>query len=202
MNMPSWIFELQAIAQNGLTYCRDEFDKERYSRLMAIASEMAAKNSSVDQHKISQLFFLENGYATPKIDVRAFICKENQLLLVRERSDNLWTLPGGWAEVNHSPSESVIKEVKEEAGYDVTVIRLLALCDKLKHDHPPQWPHAYKCFFHCKIESGSPQINNEICEIKFFSFDEIPELSTHRVTKNQLLLLKNIVDNHLETAFD
>lgn len=197
-----WISRIQAIAQTGLTYCQDPFDKQRYLELLAIASEMAAVHSTSNAKEIYDFFLKEQGYATPKIDVRAFIIENDKLLLVRERCDNLWSLPGGWADVNESPSEVVIKEVKEEAGYNVSVVRLLALWDKLKHDHPPQWPHAYKCFFQCKIEGGTPQENLEISDIAFFSFDNLPELSIDRVTKNQLIKLREIVINQLPTAYD
>ncbi|MFO2972733.1 NUDIX hydrolase N-terminal domain-containing protein [Legionella pneumophila serogroup 10] len=139
-----WVSEIQAIAQNGLTYCGNEFDRERYIRLREIAAEIAALNSQGSFQQINETFSIERGYATPKLDVRAFILKENKLLLVQERADSLWTLPGGWVDINESPSESVIRETKEETGFDVSVIRLLALWDKQKHDHPPQWPHAYK----------------------------------------------------------
>lgn len=198
-----WISKIQAIAQNGFTYCSNEFDKERYLQLMNLASEMAAVCSEdTEAAHIYHKFSIESGYATPKIDVRALILENDKLLLVKERCDNLWTLPGGWADVNESPAENVIKEVKEETGFDVSTVRLLALWDKLKHDHPPQWPHAYKCFFQCKIEGGAPQENIEIAEIAFFSFENLPELSTNRVTKSQLIKLREILNNQSPTAYD
>jgi len=150
-----YLAEIQAIAQNGLTYSNNEFDKERYLRLREIASEFMANYSDTPLAEIKQIFSLEAGYATPKVDVRAFILKDNKLLLVKERADELWTLPGGWAETNESAAESVIRETKEESGFDISVIRLLALWDKQKHDHPLQWPHTYKCFFHCEIITTS-----------------------------------------------
>lgn len=152
-----YITEIQAIAQNGLTYSTNEFDKERYLRLREIAAECMAYYSDSSLAEIKEIFSIEKGYATPKIDVRAFILQNNKLLLVKERADGLWTLPGGWAETNESAAESVIREAKEETGFDVSVIRLLALWDKQKHEHPLQWPHTYKCFFHCEIMSGKPK---------------------------------------------
>ncbi len=203
MQLLKWVTKIQAMAQNGLAYCRDDFDRERYLQLMQIASEMAAAYSSnVDESDIYKTFSMEAGYATPKIDVRALILENDKLLLVKERSDNLWTLPGGWADVNESATEATVKEVKEETGYDVSIVRFLAFWDKLKHDHPPQWPHAYKCFFQCKIEGGSPQENMEISDIAFFTFDNLPELSTNRVTKNQIMRLKEIITRQSPTAFD
>ena len=202
MKWLQWVSEIQAIAQSGLAYCANEFDKERYIRLEEIITELAAYCSEHQLEDITNMFSLEKGYATPKIDVRSFILKDNQLLLVKERSDGLWTLPGGWADINESPSEAVVRETKEETGYDVSPIKLLALWDKLKHDHPPQWPHAYKCFFYCQIISGKPNKNLEIAEQAFFDLNNLPLLSTHRVTKKQLNRLHELVITPQETQFD
>lgn len=201
-NWLKWISEIQAIAQNGLAYSDNEFDKERYLRLREIASELASNCADESRDEVEVLFSLEKGYATPKIDVRAFVLKDNRLLLVKEKSDGLWTLPGGWAEVNESPSETVIRETREETGFNVSVIRLLALWDKLKHEHPPQWPHAYKCFFHCEITSGEEKENLEISEIRFFDINQLPPLSLHRVTPKQLTRLYEITFGSNQTMFD
>ncbi|HHF7373620.1 NUDIX hydrolase [Legionella bozemanae] len=197
-----YITEIQAIAQNGLSYSNNEFDKERYLRLREIASEFMANYSDTPLTEIKQIFSLEKGYATPKVDVRAFILKDNKILLVKERSDELWTLPGGWAETNESASESVIREAKEETGFDVSVIRLLALWDKQKHEHPQQWPHTYKCFFHCDIMSGTAKENLEISEIDFFDLTRLPALSTPRVTQKQIMRLYELVSSSDKTLFD
>ncbi|MFT4059169.1 MAG: NUDIX hydrolase [Legionella sp.] len=202
LNWLSWITEIQTIAQNGLTFSQNDFDKERYSRLRELAAEVAAYYSENNLTKAKNLFLLEEGYATPKLDVRSFILHENKLLLVRERVDNLWTLPGGWADVNESPSEAVIRETREETGFDVAAIHLLALWDKLKHDHPPQWPHAYKCFFHCELLSGEATPNLEISEVDFFAVDKLPPLSTHRVTQKQILRLYEHMFHSTLTLFD
>lgn len=204
-NSTQWlksISEIQSIAQAGLTYSTGDFDKERYARLRDIAAELAAMCSETSLDDIKNIFLLEKGYATPKIDVRAYILKDNKLLLVKERSDGLWTLPGGWADVNESPSEAVIRETKEETGYDVSAIKLLAFWDKLKHDHPPQWPHAYKCFFLCHILSGEPKENLEVAEIGFFDINNIPPLSTHRTTTKQLARLHELAHQDKPTQFD
>ena len=184
-----WLSELQAIAQSGLAYATNEFDKERYITLTERIAELAAHCSDNNVDDIKHLFSLEKGYATPKLDVRAYILQKDKVLLVKERSDNLWSLPGGWVDVNESPSEAIIRETKEETGYDISAVRLLALWDKLKHDHPPQWPHTYKCFFYCKIIAGKAQENLEISALDFFELSRLPPLSTDRVTKTQLLRL-------------
>ena len=197
-----WISELQALAQAGLTYSTNEFDKERYVRLRELAAELAAQCSDHSLNEVKNIFLLEKGYATPKVDVRSFALKDNKLLLVKERSDGFWSLPGGWADVNESPSEAVIRETKEETGYDVSAIKLLALWDKLKHDHPLQWPHAYKCIFYCKIVAGEATANLEISDVEFFDFDNLPPLSTHRVTARQIALLHELVLQDRPTQFD
>lgn len=193
---------IAAIAQNGLTYTENAFDKERYRQLSKIAQEMISRHSTLDANILQLALANEVGYFTPKIDVRGLVIKDNKILLVQERSDALWTLPGGWADVNESPSENVIKEIYEEAGFHTKVIRLLALWDKHKHDHPPHFPHAYKFFFHCDIQDGTATPSLETTAVDFFAPDNLPPLSTHRVTVSQIRKLMNILNNNTPTAFD
>ncbi len=181
-----WIKELQAIAQVGRSYCEDHFCRERYERLNNIAAAIASEYSKQDFELIRALFAKEVGYATPKIDVRAVVFKDEKILMVKEVNDGLWSLPGGWADVNTSPSESVAREVDEESGYQVTVRKLLAFYDKHKHDHPPQWPHAYKCFFLCEIVGGASKRSLETSAVEFFEEKKLPELSVNRVTEKQI----------------
>lgn len=196
------ISEIQAISQTGLTFTQNEFDIERYHRLTEISAELAALCTDKTPMHIKEIFSLEKGYATPKVDVRSFVLKDDKILLVKERSDGLWTLPGGFADVSETPSQAVVRETKEESGYDVKVVRLLALWDKLKHDHPLHWPHIYKCFFHCEHLSGEAHENIEISAIDFFAMDKIPPLSTPRVTKKQILTLYKLVNENSQTVFD
>lgn len=197
-----WISEVQALVQSGLAYTDNEFDKQRYDRLNEMIAALGAHCSNQPLPEVKNIFSLEKGYATPKIDVRAVILKNDKLLLVKERADGLWTLPGGWADVNGSPSEAVIREALEETGYHVSVLKLLAFWDKQKHDHPPQWPHAYKCFFHCDILRGAFKENLETTELNFFDWDALPPLSTHRVTASQLHKLRLLLNNSEATSFD
>lgn len=194
--------EIQAIAQSGLAYSINEFDKQRYDSLMIIASKIMSEVSSDSFDIVKSRFCSEEGYATPKIDVRAFILKDQKLLMVKETSDDLWSLPGGWADVNESPSEAVIREVKEETGFEVYANRLLAFWDKQKHDHPPQWPHTYKCFFYCEILSGRKELNLEVSDIEFFELNDLPPVSTDRVTKKQIFNLIKLLEQDTHTAFD
>lgn len=181
-----WITSIQALAQIGLTFTQGPFDRERYQALLDIAAQMASYGSTHGFSDIKDRFQAEKGYATPKIDVRGAVFEDDKILLVKEKADQLWTLPGGWADVNLTPRESMEKEIEEEAGYKTRVVKLLALFDKSKHDHPPQWPYVYKCFFHCEIIGGKGQSGLETSDVKFFKRDALPPLSTHRVTVAQI----------------
>lgn len=183
-----WISELQALAQAGLAFTKDPYDKDRFERIMKISAEIAATTFDKDPEVISNLFAAEIGYPTPRFDVRAVVFNQGKILLVQEQEDELWSLPGGWADVNHSASEVAVKEVLEESGYKVKPVKLLALYDKQKkyHGHPPQWPHSYKCFFLCELLGGTPNPSIETLDVNFFSLDELPALSPQRVTRSQI----------------
>jgi ADP-ribose pyrophosphatase YjhB (NUDIX family) len=183
-----WITQLQAIAQNGLNYTTDAFDKGRYVELMKLCAEMAASNPPANAETLHQFFMNDIGHATPKLAVRGLIFNQaKEILLVKERSDSCWTPPGGWADVNESPSEAVIREIFEESGLHVKAVKLLALYDKHKHDHPPEWPHVYKAFFLCEWLDGHFTINDEISDMRFFKREALPELSAPRITAAQIL---------------
>ncbi len=181
-----WVSEIQAVAQAGLTYCKDQYCHERYEALLRLAAIIGDRFSDSEMEVILDVFKQEKGYMTPKLDVRGAIFKNDQILLVRERDDGRWTLPGGWVDVNESPSEAVVREVFEESGYHTKALKLLALSDKHKHDYPPQWPHAYKSFFLCELLGGQPRTNLEISAIGFFAEDQIPALSYDRISPLQI----------------
>ena len=182
-----WAKRLQAIAQTGLTYADSPYDVERYEEVRRIAAEMTANRSEAELPRVLDLFSSDAGYVTPKVDVRAVIFHNDSILLVRERSDGHWTLPGGWADVGEAPSECVAREAKEETGYDVQVQKLLAVYDRSRHPHEPPFPfHVYKLFFLCRIVGGKATRNNEIDEIGFFRRDVIPPLSLTRITLQQI----------------
>src|SRR6516162_6976744 len=153
-----WARELQAIAQTGLAFTKDAYDRQRYERLRQLAAQIVAEHAGVEASCVEGLFSQQMGYATPKIDVRGALFKEGKILLVRERADpGRWTLPGGWADVNRSPRECVVAEVREEAGLEVKPIKLAAVYDRSRHPHvPPYSFHIYKMFFICEIASGVP----------------------------------------------
>jgi len=187
-NSAEWIETLSKItglAQSGLYYSKDVYDKERYEQLLDHVRTL------IDLNEINTKDFIPNvlqdvGYATPKLDVRAVVFKDNKILLAKEAQDGLWSIPGGWADVGFSAAENAEKEVLEETGIVVKAIKLLALTDRRKHPHPPMFLHVYKVFFWCEITGGELSPSIETPEVGFFSRDELPPISTARVTEDQI----------------
>ena len=181
----NWVRRLQSIAQNGRNYCKNEFDLQRYQQVEDVAAEIAAKYSGSDLQTIQAMFRQETGPATPKIDVRAAVISENKILLVKERGDG-WTLPGGWVDPGESPSEAAVRETKEESGYDVDAVRLIAIYDRDRQGHPPCPFHVYKLIFLCNLVGGSAKTSLETEAACFFREDELPALSESRVLLRQI----------------
>lgn len=177
---------LFAIAQNGLLFTKDAFDKDRYQQIQHIAASILVEKSNMNFDTIMNLFHQETGYATPKLDVRGAVFKDNKILLVKERSDQCWSLPGGWIDVNESPSEAVCKEILEESGFTTKAIKLMALYDRNKHPHPTSLPHIFKAFFICELTGGEKKTSIETSEVDFFEQDQLPELSLNRVVQSQI----------------
>lgn len=194
---------LLAIAQNGLLFTNDVFDRERYLQIQQIAVSILAEKSTLNSDIIMELYSCEKGYATPKLDVRGAVFKDNKILLVKERSDQLWALPGGWVDINESPSEAVCKEILEESGFETKAIKLMALFDKNKHAHPPQLPHTYKIFFICQLIGGEKRVSIETSEVAFFERDQLPDLSLNRIVSAQIeRAFEHMNDMDLPTDFD
>jgi len=200
----SWTKRLQAIAQTGLTFTRDHYDHERYEELREIAAEMmAAGGGMTSSQMVLELFKGEQGYATPKIEVRGAVLRQDQILLVREREDGGWTLPGGWCDVGESPSAMVVREVKEESGFDVVPRKLAALFDRNKHPHPPEPTHAYKIFFLCDLIGGEATPSFETPEVAFFPSHALPHLSAPRITEYQIQhMFEHAAHPEWPTTFD
>lgn len=201
-----WGLRLQAVAQNGLSYAHGPYDIERYELIRSIATEMMSEQAHADPEIVRDIYTLETGYATPKIDVRGAIFADSSILLVKEKADGCWTLPGGWAEIGESPSEAVEREVFEESGYRVLASRLLALYDRGKHPHPPAPYHIYKLFFECEIigEPSTPSPDGiETDAVEFFPSGRIPNLSIPRVTPDEIRRLFQLhADPQAPTDFD
>jgi ADP-ribose pyrophosphatase YjhB (NUDIX family) len=182
-----WARRLQALAQSGLAYDPDDYERERYEQVQRIAAEMLG---GADAAELLLDFSRQIGYATPKLDVRGavFRAEGDEILLVREAADEgRWTLPGGWADVGESPREAVEREVLEEAGWVVEARKLLALFDRDKHAHPPHQWHIWKVVFHCEVVGQRrPVLGSETTEADFFARDALPELSLGRVLPEQV----------------
>jgi ADP-ribose pyrophosphatase YjhB (NUDIX family) len=182
----AWAQKVQAIAQNGLTYTENPYDVERYQQLLQVAAEMMAAQSGVEPDYVLDLFRQEDGYATPKVDVRGAVFQDSKILLVKEREDGGWTLPGGWVDVGESPKQAIEREILEESGYQTRAVKLLAVYDRDRHGHPPNRHSVYKLFFQCELLGGSPTINLEAEAVDFFPEDQIPPLSLSRVVPSQI----------------
>ena len=180
-----WAIEIQSIAQIGLTYTKDEYDKERYEQLRNIASEMLSYKTDIPVDKVKNLFCNEQGYQTPKLDTRAAIFKDDKILLVHEKN-GFWSLPGGWVDILESIESNTIKEVKEEAGLDVVAKKVIAIQDRNKHNTPIYPYGVCKVFVECEVMGGEFVENIEIVEIGYFSLDNLPKLAEEKCTQKQV----------------
>jgi ADP-ribose pyrophosphatase YjhB (NUDIX family) len=181
-----WAKRLQAIAQDGLTYAQDDYDVGRYEQLREIAAEILAAHSTGELEGARRLLDLETGPATPKVDVRAAVFSRDKILLVNERDDGGWSLPGGWADVGETPAEAAVREVREESGYRVRAVRLISAYDRDRQGHPPIPYYVYKLVFLCEILDGSRLRVVDADGVRFFGEHELPELSLSRVTPAQI----------------
>ena len=185
---------LKAIADTGLLYSKNEYDTERYSELYDISLKLLNEFSgnSIEELKLS--FPPATDYPTAKVDVRGFMLSpDNKILLVREAIDGKWSLPGGWADIGQSPTETIIKEFLEETGLDIVPASLLAVFDKRLHAHPPEPFYVYKMVFQCLPSSFELRKGFDILDVGYFSVDELPQLSEVRILASQLKLLYNKV---------
>ncbi len=180
-----WAIEIQSIAQIGLTYTKDEYDKERYEQLRNIASEMLSYKTDIPVDKVKNLFCNEQGYQTPKLDTRAAIFKDDKILLVHEKN-GFWSLPGGWVDILESIESNTIKEVKEEAGLDVVAKKVIAIQDRNKHNTPIYPYGVCKVFVECEVMGGEFVENIETVEIGYFSIDNLPRLAEEKCTPKQV----------------
>lgn len=193
--------ELLAMAQTGLYYCKDKFCHERYTRIREIAAEMIAERADLPLEKIKDLFFGDVGYMTPKIDTRAAIFKDGKILLVREKTG--WTMPGGWCEVHLSPVANTIKEVREEAGLDCVVEKIIAVQDRAKHNRPLYIFDVVKIFYLCRATGGEFVPNIETTAREYFSEDALPVMDEARCTAEQVnLCFEAARAESWETYFD
>jgi ADP-ribose pyrophosphatase YjhB (NUDIX family) len=198
-----WASQLQSIAQAGLTFGADRYDLDRYEMIRSIAVDILHEYTEIDHARIRDLFASETGYQTPKVDIRASVFKDNRILMVREKVDGNWSLPGGWADVNSSVSEGAVKECFEEAGAVVKPKRIVAIHLANKHNNPTLPYTIYKIFVECELIETNFAENTETLEADFFELDHLPVLSTDRITVAQIRMCYEARNSeHFETVFD
>ena len=197
-----WAKELQFIAQAGLTYTKDPFDKERFGRIREIAAEIISARIRLPLAQVKDLFCNEIGFQTPKLDTRAAIFKNDKILLVEE-NDGTWSMPGGWVDVMETVRSNTVKEVKEEAGLDVEAVRVIALHDRNLHNQPPYAYNVCKVFVLCEVKGGSFHPNIETVGSGYFGLDELPPLSVEKNSYQQIeMCFKACSDKSWQVEFD
>lgn len=203
-SIPDEIKRLRAIAETGLLYNNNEFDKERYEEIREISFRMLGEISKNPVDSLKAAFPPASDYPTAKVDIRGMLLSpDKKILLVRESADGKWSLPGGWADIGYSPKEVIVKEFKEETGIDITVTSLLAVFDKRLHVHPPQPFYVYKMVFYCNADLLEINKGFDVLDVGFFDINDLPALSEDRILQSQVeLLYKKIILNDLMTLFD
>ena len=184
---------IRAMSQTALTYSDNDYEIERSHEMIALSDRIVSIVSDIKEAVIHADYHPVKEYVTPKIDIRAVIFNEkDEILLVKEKVDGKWSLPGGWADVGFSPKEVIIKETKEETGFDVQVVRLLAVFDKRCHNHPASPFYIYKLCFQCEITGGDDLLTFDILDKGFFALNQLPPLSTDRILPEQITLLDRL----------
>ena len=198
-----WVTKLQSIAQSGLTFAENQYDLDRYEQIRTLTIEILHEYTDLSHKKIRDLFASEKGYQTPKVDIRAVVFKGDRILLVKEKIDGRWSLPGGWADVNTSASESAVRECLEEAGAVVKPKRIIAV-QMANRQNAFVYPFTiYKIFFECILIENDFMDNTETTEAGFFSIDSLPPLSTERNTQKQIeMCFESKKSKVFETVFD
>jgi ADP-ribose pyrophosphatase YjhB (NUDIX family) len=205
-NVPCWLEwarEIQALGQTGLTYSTSEYDTQRYQRLMEIAADIVQSHTELQKDPVFKNFQVQPGYATPKVDVRGAVVRNSEILLVQERSDERWCMPGGWADVGDLPSEVVVREVWEESGFNVVAKKVIGVYDANRSGLPLEFYHAYKIVFLCELTGGQARPSHETLAVDFFKFDELPPLSRNRTNQRHLdEVVAHLRDHNRPAAFD
>ena len=184
---------IRAMSQTALTYSSNEYEIDRCKELIEISERITSIVSGISEEEISVCFSPIKEYVTPKVDIRAVIFNDkDEILLVKEKADGRWALPGGWSDVGFTPTEIVVKEAKEETGFDVRVIRMLAILDKRCYNHPTSTFYVYKLCFLCEITGGDDALTFDILDRGFFALDNLPPLSLDRIMPEQIFLLDKL----------
>jgi ADP-ribose pyrophosphatase YjhB (NUDIX family) len=195
--------EVQQLAQTGNAFAVTNYEKDRYKRLSEIVTEIIEHHTQLDKEAVQKVLMEQPGYATPKVDVRSVVIKDNKILLVQESTDNCWAMPGGWADVGDYPSEVAIRETKEESGYDVKPIKIIGVFDANRTGRRLEFFHAFKIIFLCELIGGEAKTSDETLDVKFFSFNELPPLSMNRTNQKHIDEIKlHLEDPERKTYFD
>ncbi len=198
-----WATKLQSIAQAGLTFGENQYDIDRYQQIRDLSVEILHEYTDINNDKIRDLFGSESGYQTPKVDVRAAVIRDNKILMVKEKVDGRWSLPGGWADVNTSVSESAVKECFEEAGAIVEPKRVIAVHMANRQNNFIYPFTIYKIIIECELIEYKFKENTETLGSAFFDFDNLPELSIERNTTDQIRICFEANKSEVfETIFD
>jgi ADP-ribose pyrophosphatase YjhB (NUDIX family) len=198
-----WAREIQSLSQTGLAFAETDYEKNRYNRLAELAAEITESQTNLSSEKTAQIFMNQPGYATPKIDVRGAIIKDGEILLVQEKTDERWAMPGGWADVGDFPASVAERETEEESGYLVKAKKVVGVFDANRSGRPMEFFHAFKIIFLCDLIGGDPKTSDETIDVGFFSFDNLPPLSQNRTNDRYLNEVKlHLEDPNRATCFD
>ena len=205
LNTPKWIDwarEIFSLSQSGITYSGNQYDIERYKRLQEITAEMIASQSEISKESALDNFSMQAGYITPKVDVRGAVIRDGKILLIQERADGNWAMPGGWADLGDSPRSVAEREVWEESGFHVKAEKVVAVIDANRIE-PMEFYHAYKIIFLCSLLGGEPRTSYETLAVDFFDPDHLPPLSSYRTNGEMLReVFAHVADPSRPTAFD
>lgn len=197
-----WAQEIFSLSQSGLTYSGNEYDIERYKRLQEITAEMISSQSELEKESVLESFSMQAGYITPKVDVRGAVIRDGKILLIQERADDRWAMPGGWADLGNSPASVAEREVWEESGYRVKAEKVVAVIDANRIE-PFEFYHAYKIIFLCTLLDGEPRTSYETLAVDFFEPNQLPPLSIYRTNEDMIREVFAHVQNPARpTAFD
>ena len=197
-----WAQEIFSLSQSGLTYSGNQYDIERYKRLQEITAEIIASQSEISKETVLESFSMQAGYITPKIDVRGAVIRDDKILLIQERADEKWAMPGGWADLGNEPASVAEREVWEESGFRVKAEKVVAVIDA-NRIQPMEFYHAYKIIFLCQLLDGEPRTSYETLAVDFFDSHNLPPLSSYRTNETMIQeVFDHVKDPNHHTAFD
>lgn len=197
-----WAREIFSLSQSGITYSGNQYDIERYKRLQEITAEIIESQSEISKESVLDSFSMQAGYITPKVDVRGAVIQDGKILLIQERADDKWAMPGGWADLGNSPASVAEREVWEESGFHVKAEKVVAVIDANRIE-PMEFYHAYKLIFLCKLLDGEPRTSYETLAVDFFDPHHLPPLSSYRTDESMVQeVFAHVQNPNRATAFD